>query len=32
VNWVTKSIRRISRKRVLERWETKIENCEINLK
>jgi hypothetical protein len=28
VNWVTKSIRRIARKRALERWETK-ENCEV---
>jgi hypothetical protein len=29
VNLVTKSIRRIVRKRALERWETKIENCEV---
>jgi hypothetical protein len=29
VNWVTKTIRRISRKRALEQWETKIENCEV---
>jgi hypothetical protein len=29
VNWVTKTIRRIARKRALERWETKIENCEV---
>jgi hypothetical protein len=28
VNWVTKTIRRIARKRALGRWETKIENCE----
>jgi hypothetical protein len=29
VNWVTKTIRRIARKRALERWETKIENCKV---
>jgi hypothetical protein len=29
VNWVTKTIRRIARKRALERWETKIEHCEV---
>jgi hypothetical protein len=29
VNWVTKTIRRIARKKALERWETKIENCEV---
>jgi hypothetical protein len=29
LNWVTKTIRRIARKRALERWETKIENCEV---
>jgi hypothetical protein len=29
VNWVIKTIRRIARKRALERWETKIENCEV---
>jgi hypothetical protein len=29
VNWVTKTIRRIARKGALERWETKIENCEV---
>jgi hypothetical protein len=29
VNWVTEAIRRIARKRALERWETKIENCEV---
>jgi hypothetical protein len=29
VNCVTKSIRRIARKKALERWETKIENREI---
>jgi hypothetical protein len=29
VNWVTKTIRTIARKRALERGETKIENCEV---
>jgi hypothetical protein len=29
VNWVTKTIRRIARKKALERWETKIEDCEV---
>jgi hypothetical protein len=29
LNWVTKTIRRMARKRALERRETKIENCEI---
>jgi hypothetical protein len=29
VNWVTKTIRRIPRKRILERWEIKRENCEV---
>jgi hypothetical protein len=29
VNWVTKTIRRIARKRALEPWETKIGNCEV---
>jgi hypothetical protein len=29
VNWVTKTIRRIARKRALEPWETKIENFEV---
>jgi hypothetical protein len=29
VNWVTKTIRRIARKKALERWETKRENCEV---
>jgi hypothetical protein len=28
VNWVTKTVRRMVRRRKLERWETKIENCE----
>jgi hypothetical protein len=28
VNWVAKSIRRMTRKRALERWETKISNTE----
>jgi hypothetical protein len=29
VNWVTKSIRRMTRKKALERWETKINNAEV---
>jgi hypothetical protein len=29
LNWVTKTIRRMAWKRTLERWETKIENCEV---
>jgi hypothetical protein len=29
VNWVTKQIRWMSRKKALERWETKIGNCEV---
>jgi hypothetical protein len=29
VNWVTKTIRRIARKRAHERWETKIEDREV---
>jgi hypothetical protein len=29
VNWITKSIRRMTRKNALERWETKIGNCEV---
>jgi hypothetical protein len=29
VNWVTKAIRRMSRKKALERWETKISNAEV---
>jgi hypothetical protein len=29
VNWVTKSIRRMTRKKALERWETKTNNTEI---
>jgi hypothetical protein len=29
LNWVTKTIRRTVRKRALERWETKMENCEV---
>jgi hypothetical protein len=28
VNWVTRNIRRMVRKRGLERWETNSENCE----
>jgi hypothetical protein len=29
VKWVTKTIRRIARKKALERWETKREHCEV---
>jgi hypothetical protein len=29
VNWVTPNIRRMVRKRVLERLETKLANCEV---
>jgi hypothetical protein len=29
VNWVTKSIRRMTHKKALERWETKISNSEV---
>jgi hypothetical protein len=29
LNWVTKTIRRMARKRALERSETKRENCEV---
>jgi hypothetical protein len=29
VNWVKKQIRRMTRKKALERWETKIGNCEV---
>jgi hypothetical protein len=29
VNWVTKSIRRMTRKKELEEWETKISNTEV---
>jgi hypothetical protein len=29
VNWVTETIRKIVRKRALEWWETKTENCEV---
>jgi hypothetical protein len=29
VNWVTKTIRRMTRRKALERWETKISNCEV---
>jgi hypothetical protein len=31
VNWVTKTITRIAWKKALERWENKIENCEVTL-
>jgi hypothetical protein len=29
VNWVTRNIRRMIRKRALERWEIKLANCEV---
>jgi hypothetical protein len=29
VNWVTQNIRRMIQKKALERWETKLANCEI---
>jgi hypothetical protein len=29
VNWVTKTIRRMTRRKALERWETKVGNCEV---
>jgi hypothetical protein len=29
VNWVTKTIRRMTRRKALERWETRIWNCEV---
>jgi hypothetical protein len=29
VNWLTKTTRRLARKKALERWKTKIENCEV---
>jgi hypothetical protein len=29
VNWVSKAIRRMTRKKALERWETKIYNTEV---
>jgi hypothetical protein len=29
VNWVTKQIRRMTRKKALERWETKMDTCEV---
>jgi hypothetical protein len=29
VNWVIKTIRRMTRKRALKRWETTVENCEV---
>jgi hypothetical protein len=28
-NWVTKTIRRMTRIKALERWETKVVNCEV---
>jgi hypothetical protein len=32
VKWATETIRRIAQKRALERWNTKIENCEVTRK
>jgi hypothetical protein len=29
INWVTRNIRRMVRKGALERWETKLANCEV---
>jgi hypothetical protein len=29
LNWISKTIRRINRKRELERWESKIANSEV---
>jgi hypothetical protein len=29
VNWVTQNIRTLVKKRALERWETKLANCEV---
>jgi hypothetical protein len=29
VNWVTRNIRRMVQKGALERWETKLANCEV---
>jgi hypothetical protein len=29
VNWVARTIRRMTRRKVLERWETKLGNCEV---
>jgi len=29
VNWVIKTTRRMTRRKALERWETKISNCEV---
>jgi hypothetical protein len=31
VNWVTRNIRRTVRKRALEKWDTKLANCEVTL-
>jgi hypothetical protein len=31
VNWVTRNIRRMVRKRALERWDTELANCEVTL-
>jgi hypothetical protein len=29
VNWVSTSIRRLTQRKALERWETKLRNCEV---
>jgi hypothetical protein len=29
VNWVTKTIRRMTQKKAMERWGTRLENCEV---
>jgi hypothetical protein len=29
VNWVIKTIRRMTRKKAMERWVTRVENCEV---
>jgi hypothetical protein len=29
VNWVAKTIRQMTRRKALERWETKVGNCEV---
>jgi hypothetical protein len=29
INWVTRNMRRMVRKRVLGRWETELANCEV---
>jgi hypothetical protein len=29
INWITRNIRRMVRRGALERWETKLANCEV---